>query len=178
MVDTKRQIIGRRNRAAGDLFEKWITSACDYYLSEGIACIQKTPEPVRILGHLNERGQFMACFVKQAQPDFKGCLMDGSCIIFDVKHTDTDAIKQGVVTEEQAEVLDNYERMGAHCYIVVSIQMQEFYRIPWSVFKNMKTLFGHKYMSRDNELKEYKVPEMCCTILFLNGVELREERDK
>lgn len=175
--NAKRQIVGRRNKAAGDLFEKWIISACDYYFGEGIACIQKTPEPVRVLSHLDNKGRFMACFIKQAQPDFKGCLMDGSCIIFDVKHTENDRINQSVVTTEQEEILDKYEKMGARCFIIVSLGMQDFYRIPWNIWKNMKEMFGHKYMAKDTELIPYKVPDTSCIILFLEGIVLNDTND-
>ena len=46
------------------------------------------------------------CFTKQAQPDFKGALCDGSCIIFDAKHTEKDRIQQNVITETQWETFD------------------------------------------------------------------------
>lgn len=168
------QMINRRNRADGALFEQWIQTACDYYWSKGYACIEKTPEPMRPIRPYGERsrGQFIACYVKQAQPDFKGVLCDGTCIIFDAKHTEKDRIRQDVVTETQYRLFERYESMGAKCFVIVSIGLESFYRIPWSAWKQMGILFGHKYMAFGRELEEYKVPLRNCTILFLEGVEL------
>ncbi|MGO5158712.1 MULTISPECIES: Holliday junction resolvase RecU [unclassified Bilifractor] len=172
---TDRSLTGRRSRASGEMFERWIDSACAYYRELGIAHIQKTPEPVRILKPYGERrtGQFVACFKKQAQPDFKGCLCDGTAIMFDAKHTDSDRINQTVVTEEQTSDLNEFEKMGAHVYILVGIGMENFYRVPWDVWKNMKELFGHKHMDR-TDLEPYRLKEAGTTILFLEGIELED----
>lgn len=177
MADPRRQISGVRSRASGEAFERWISAACEYYRREGYAVIEKTPEPMKPLRPYGDRrtGQFIACYIKQAQPDFKGALCDGSCIIFDAKHTEKDRIQQGVVTDAQWEAFDRYEAMGAKCYVIVSIGLESFYRIPWDIWKNMKELFGHKYMAVGEELEPYRVPDKNCTILFLEGVELRDE---
>lgn len=50
MSDPRRQIIGRRSKASGDVFERWLTNACEFYLKEGWAHIEKTPEPFHITG--------------------------------------------------------------------------------------------------------------------------------
>lgn len=174
-VDQRRQITGARSRASGEIFEKWISAACEFYQREGYAVIEKTPEPMKPLGKADKSGRFLACFTKQAQPDFKGALCDGSCIIFDAKHTEKDRIQQNVITDTQWKTFDRYEAMGAKCYVVVSIGMKDFYRVPWDVWKQMKELFGHKYMAVGMELEQYKVPDRNCTILFLEGVKLRDE---
>ncbi len=175
MADPKRQISGARSRASGETFERWISVACEFYQRMGYAVIEKTPEPMKPLGKADRFGRFLACFTKQAQPDFKGALCDGSCIIFDAKHTEKDRIQQNVITETQWETFDRYEVMGAKCYVVVSIGMKNFYRVPWGIWKQMKEMFGHKYMAAGAELEPYRVPDRNCTILFLEGVELRDE---
>lgn len=177
MADYQRQITGARSRASGEAFERWISAACEYYWKKGYACIEKTPEPMKPIRPYGNRsaGQFIACYTKNAQPDFKGSLCDGSCIIFDVKHTEKGKIQQSVITETQWEILDKYETMGARCYVVVSINLKKFYRVPWGIWKQMGELFGHKYMSVDAELEPYQVPDKNCTVLFLEGVELRDE---
>lgn len=55
------------------------------------------------------RGQFICCFTKQAQPDFKGILMDSTMILFDAKHTDKDKIGRDVVTAEQQACFERYQ---------------------------------------------------------------------
>lgn len=166
---------GVRNRNMGETFESYIIAACEYYWRNGYACIEKTPEPmVPIKPYGNRsRGQFIAYYKKKAQPDFKGALCDGSCIIFDAKYTEKDRISQSVVTDKQIETLDKYEKMGARCYILVSLKMQTFYRIPWEKWKSMKETYGRKYMTEE-ELKPYQVPYRQCAVQFLEGVVLNE----
>ncbi|MCR5329608.1 MAG: Holliday junction resolvase RecU [Lachnospiraceae bacterium] len=175
MPDPRRQLTGKRSRASGQIFERYITMACDYYWRKGCAVISKTPEPMKVVKPYGERftGQFVAYFEKQAQPDYKGALSDGTCIIFDAKHTEKDRIQQDAVTETQWETFDMYEEMNAHCYVIVSIALESFYRVPWKIWKQMKDLFGHKYMAAGKELEPYKIPDQNSIILFLEGVELK-----
>lgn len=86
---------GRKNRALGDLFEQWILRGCDWYWEKGVAYIEKTPEPMRPIKAYGDRrkGQFIAIYTKQAQPDFKGVLCDGSTVIFDAKSTSQDILR-------------------------------------------------------------------------------------
>ena len=71
------QIRGKQARVAGGYFENIISASCDYYLSRGLAKIEKTPEPMKPLGAKNRKGQFLACYTKQAQPDYGGTLKGG-----------------------------------------------------------------------------------------------------
>jgi recombination protein U len=57
---------------------------------------------------------------------------------------------------------------------MVSMRLQDFYRIPWDVWKGMKEIFGHKYMTPE-EMKEFKLKEINGRIQILDGIELREE---
>lgn len=97
--------------------------------------------------------------------------------MFEAKHTDSDRISQGVVTDTQWKNLDIYEQFGARCYVMVSIRLERFYRVPWDVWKRMKELFGHKYM-KEQELLPYRLQERQQTILILEGVELNSEDRK
>lgn len=173
MADPRRQIIGRRSKASGDAFERWLSSSCEFYLRKGWAHIEKTPEPFHITGK-DENGVVRGYYEKKGQPDYKGILCDGTGIMFEAKHTDSDRIKQNVVTEAQWKSLDMYEKFGAHCYVMVSVRLMKFYRVPWDAWKKMKELFGHKFMT-EQELEPYKLQEKQCTILILEGVELRDE---
>lgn len=115
-----RAVSGRKKREIGNLFEDWILRGCDWYWDKEIAYIEKTPEPMRPIKVYGDRrkGQFIAVYTKQAQPDFKGILCDGFTITFDAKSTGTDILQQSIVTDEQREELDRYEKMGARCYII------------------------------------------------------------
>lgn len=88
-ASARRSYIGARSRAEGAGFEAIISSACDYYRAIGRADIEKTPEPMKPLGGANRSGRFLACYTKQAQPDYKGVLSGGRAVVFEAKHTDT-----------------------------------------------------------------------------------------
>ena len=62
---------GKASRLTGNLFEQMIDQTCIWYAEQGIAVIEKTPEPMRPISKPNRAGQFQACFIKQAQPDYK-----------------------------------------------------------------------------------------------------------
>lgn len=174
MSDVEKQIRGRRNNASGEVFENIINGACRYYREKGIAIIEKTPEPMRPLKPYG-RGQFIACFEKQAQPDYKGVLCDWTAIIFEAKHTDTGRMQESVITQTQRQNLNDFYRMGAQCFVMVSMEFEKFYRVPWEVFGDMKPRFGRKYMT-EKELEPYRLVQRCGTLLILEGVELRESK--
>lgn len=169
----EKSLQGLINRTAGAQFEQLIDIACDYYWARGCACIEKTPEPMApIRPYPGGNGQFIAYYTKQAQPDYKGVLCDGTCIIFDAKHTKHDKIQQKAVSEKQTELLNKYEKMGAKCYIVVSLQYQHYYRVPWHIWRDMKDIYGRKHMKLE-DLEKYRVPYKNGIVKFLEGVELR-----
>lgn len=171
-----RVMAGRRSKASGDHFEMMVMAAAQFYEDKGIAVIQKTPEPMRVLKPYNRsQGQFICCFAKQAQPDFKGILKDSTMILFDAKHTDKERIVRSVVTEEQEECFERYMQMGAMCFLIVSIGFEKFYRVPWIVFRDMKIIYGHKHMN-ETELKPYRVNYSGGVLRFLDGIELRERK--
>lgn len=119
---------------------------------------------------------FICCFTKQAQPDFKGILMDSTMILFDAKHTDKDKISRDVVTTEQQACFERYMKLGAMCFLVVSLEFKEFYRVPWVVFRDMKKIYGHKYMNRE-ELEPYRIKYSNGVVKYLDGIVLRERNE-
>lgn len=140
-------IQGKRNRALGLKFEEIITEACEHYRTTGLAYIEKTPEPMKVIGVINRNmGHFKACFDKAAQPDFKGTMAGGRAVCFEAKHTETDRIKQDAVTEDQKDAMDLHEAMGAWCFVIVCLE-NTYYRVPWAKWKTMKEDCGHKYMN-------------------------------
>lgn len=138
---------GKRNRALGLKFEEIIDEACEHYRTMGLANIEKTPEPMKVLGVINRKmGHFKACFAKAAQPDYKGTMAGGRSVVFEAKHTETDRIKQDAVTEDQEKAMNSHEAMGALCFVVVCLG-NKYYRVPWEKWKTMKEDCGHKYMN-------------------------------
>lgn len=173
-MDTyNKSLSGSRSRASGEYFEGMISAACRFYEEKGISVIEKTPEPMKVLKPYDrKRGQFICCFAKQAQPDFKGVLMDATMVLFDAKHTDKEKIMRSVVTQEQEDCFERYMKLGAMCFLVVSIGLDKFYRVPWVVFRDMKKLYGHKHMD-EKDLEPYKIKYSNGVLRFLDGVELR-----
>lgn len=159
------------NRANGKYFEDLISDALDYYYEKGYASIEKTPEPMKPLKNCGD-GTFLAIYTKKAQPDYKGVLYGGECIIFEAKYTDTDRIRQQAVTDTQAEIFERYQHMNAQCYVMVCMHGTEFFRVPWNIWKGMKKIFGHKYMTQ-KDLQNYRI-QYRQTLLLLEGIELRE----
>lgn len=170
----RRQITGQRSRVAGEHFEKMISASCDYYLERGIAKIEKTPEPMKPLGAKNRKGQFMACYTKQAQPDYGGTLKGGRSIYFEAKHTDDDRIEQRRLTQEQQDDLEAHHRLGALSFVLVSFGLCDFYRVPWPVWRDMAETYGRKYI-KQAELERYEVPAVAGYIKLLDGIEIPGE---
>ena len=114
-MDTyKRSIRGLQSRSNGEHFEGMIIAASRFYEERGIAAVDKTPEAFKVLKAMDRnRGQFICCFTKQAQPDFKGILMDSTMILFDAKHTDKDIVgivKAKDMQEAEKIVKNHYEK--------------------------------------------------------------------
>lgn len=138
----------------GKNFEKLIDLACKYYRAEGKADISKIDEPFRVI-RLKKAGRFEGQFTKNANPDFEGTLDGGRSICFEAKYTRTDRIKQSVVSEKQAEVLEIKSRLGGLAGVCIGIKDRYFF-IPWQVWSNMKEIFGRKYV-KANDLSQYEV---------------------
>lgn len=167
----RRSYIGARSRAEGAGFEAIISSACDYYRAIGRADIEKTPEPMKPLGGADRAGRFLACYTKQAQPDYKGILKGGRAINFEAKHTDSDRMTADRVSDAQALRLSRTESLGGVAFVLCSFYGRDFYRVPWPVWRDMKRLFGRKYIT-PADLAEYRIRVAAPgVLLFLEGVE-------
>ena len=172
----RRSQIGAQNRAAGEHFEKTIEASLVWYKLRGDAEIEKTPEPMKPLGRPNKKGHFPACYVKAAQPDFKGTLAGGRSVVFEAKHTVADKIDQKVVTEDQWDRLNSHYRLGAVAFVVVGLGFEDFYRVPWKVWRDMKEIYGHKHMKRD-ELEPFRIKYIAGVLKLLEGVPLNRSKE-
>lgn len=171
LANIERSQKGLQSRRAGEHFENMISASLRWYEDKGVACVEKTPEPMKPLRAPNRQGQFLACYVKAGQPDYKGTLNGGRAVVFEAKHTDSDRIEYSRLTQEQADRLDLHHNLGAAAFVLVSFGLQDFYRIPWEVWRDMKELFGHKHMKQP-ECEPYRVQYMAGVLKLLEGVEL------
>lgn len=150
-----RRFAGKKSKAQGDYFEALIEAGCDYYRDHEVADIEKTPEPMRPIKDLGG-GKFIAHYTKAAQADFKGLMSNGRGIMFEAKHTDTGRMEQDRVTSDQAERLERAMKFKGIAFVLCSFGYAGFYRIPWSVWRDMKGVFGHKYVTPE-EVKRFEV---------------------
>ena len=162
----KAVMAGRRSRVAGEHWENMIEAACQHYRLKEIAEITKTPEPMKPLSRPNSKGQFTACYTKQAQPDYKGTLKGGRAVVFEAKHTDSDRLLQSAVTEDQEKRLNWHMALGAECFVMVSFGFREFFKVPWATFRAMKEHYGRKYITPE-DVREYKVRYIGGVLHFL-----------
>ena len=151
-----------RNNADGKRLEGRIQAACGYYRDQARAYVEKIPEPFRTM-HTYRDGTFSGRFIANAQPDFMGILADGRGICFEAKFTGGDRIHQNVVTKTQWETLENFFQAGAASGVCVGFTDMEAF-IPWPIWRNMKELYGRKYMTME-EAEQYR-------IVFYNGYAL------
>ena len=162
------QIRGKQARVAGGYFENIISASCDYYLSRGLAKIEKTPEPMKPLGAKNRKGQFLACYTKQAQPDYKGTIKGGRTVMFEAKFTAADRMEQSRVLQSQQDYMDRHQALGARCFVIAGFSSGMVYCVPWDIWKTMKDHFGRKYVT-EADLEKYQVQTAWNgTLLLLN----------
>lgn len=166
---------GYQSKVAGEQFEQMIEASLVWYQIKGDACIEKTPEPMKPLGKPNKKGQFLACFTKAAQPDYKGTLCGGQAVVFEAKHTDNDRIEYRAVTDDQRDRLELHYKLGAVAFVLVSFGLQDFFRVPWEVWRDMKTKYGRKYI-KQTELEPYRVRYISGVLLVLEYITPRKEQ--
>lgn len=116
-------------------------------------------------------GKFIAHYTSTAQADYKGFLFGGRAVNFEAKYTDVEKMTQDRVTADQTERLERAHQFGAVVFVLCSFGSVGFYRVPWTVWRDMKGRFGHKYIT-PQEAAPYEVriggPGV---LLFLEGLE-------
>lgn len=143
------------NNAQGHDFEKAIERACAIYAQRGIAWIEKTPEPFRVISKAKSGGVFQGRFTSRAQPDFQGTLEGGRSIVFEAKYTTTDRLRLDLLTERQMEVLERHDKLGAHTNVCAGIKDQFFF-FPWGLWRDMKENWSRSYITA-GDIANYRV---------------------
>ena len=118
----------------------------------GLAIIEKTPEPMKILKHI-ENGRFEAVFLTSAQPDFKGTIKGGKTVVFDAKFTESTKISYQALSEHQRQVLTQYDELGAMAFVLVGFADGKMYSVDIKTWNDMQKIFGHKHI-KQIELEE------------------------
>lgn len=111
-----------------------------------------------------------AALVEVVADHYGGTLKGGRSIYFEAKHTDDERIEQRRLTQEQQDDLEAHHKLGAIAFVLVSVSLTDFYRVPWPVWRDMAEIYGRKYMTHA-ELSCYEVPATAGFIKFLHGIE-------
>lgn len=146
-MEARNILKGKRNKAQGALFETGLDKIFYRLAYWGIACIMKTPEPLKVLPSTRRGHVFNAVFTQKAQPDYTGTMKGGRSVMIEAKSTETDRITQDRVLESQATLLDKHARLGALCGIIVCINFESYGYIPWEQWRRLKDITGHKYVN-------------------------------
>ena len=99
---------------------------------------------------------------------FRGYVKDG--VVYTPPNTTGERIEQRRLTQEQQDDLEAHHKLGAVAFVLVSVSLTDFYRVPWPVWRDMAEIYGRKYMTHA-ELSRYEVPATAGFIKFLHGIE-------
>ncbi|WP_225743352.1 Holliday junction resolvase RecU [Marinilactibacillus sp. Marseille-P9653] len=161
-------LLAKRN---GENFERLIEMTCAYYSKMGVAYIQKTPEPMKVIAVLDKvKGHFRAHYEKKAQPDFTGTLKSGKSVVFEAKHTEGTNIPFKRIIEEQERDLRLHDHLGAVAFVLISFKMKHFYAVPYKDWIHMKETSGKKSVNQD-DLAKYQVSTDRGYLSILEGLE-------
>lgn len=162
-----RRISGKKSKQNGKNFEKLIEQTCAYYKRKGIADINKTPEPLRPIGTLNN-GQFRAIYAKKGQPDFLGTLKGGRSIMFEAKHTESTNIRFDRVAPHQERDLENTYKLGGLSLVLISFKFKNFYAVEWQEWMSLKKTTGKKSVN-EKDLEPYKLDTINGYLHFIDS---------
>lgn len=144
-------LLAKRN---GENFERLIEIACAHYSKMGVAYIQKTPEPMKVIAVLDKaKGHFRAHYEKKAQPDFTGTLKSGKSVVFEAKHTEGTNIPFKRIIEEQERDLRLHDYLGAVAFVLLSFKLKSFYAVPYKDWMHMKENGGKKSVNQNDLVK-------------------------
>lgn len=151
----KNTLKGKRNKANGARFEDIISVACEYYETKELAKIEKEMEPMKPIRELG-KGKFIACYTKRSGVDYKGTLKGGRAVAFEAKHTDTDTMQRTRLEPWQMDYLRQHTKLGAETFVLLSFKMENFYKIPFNKWDNMKQEFGRVSLT-EPMIQDYRI---------------------
>lgn len=165
--DPRHRAQGMIARATGQAFESRLNAAFAYYAAKGLAVIEKTPEPMKIIRPL-EKGQFICVFSHRAQPDYQGTAPGGISVMLEAKHTTGNQLYRSKVTDNQLDYLRRHSALGAKCYVLAGFGSNgKTYRVPFAVWDDMKKIYGRKYVT-PVDLEDYEIMERYGVLLILH----------
>lgn len=166
--NTAYKIRGKKARNNGKKFETMIDTTCLAYQKKGLAFIQKTPEPMRVVKNKG-KGQFLCVFEKKAQPDYTGVLKNGTSILMEAKHTDGTNLPFDRINSVQWQALKQHQLYGGETYVLISFGCVSYYLVPFEPLYKLKTQ-GTKKSVNEKDIETYKIPYKNGLVDFLNAL--------
>lgn len=151
-MDYKNRIKGARNKSSGEFYERACDSLFGQLRARNFAHIQKTPEPMRVIGRTNKPGMFAAVFTQQAQPDYQGTMKGGHSVVLEAKFTDGERLGHDRIKPMQVSELDRHEAMGAVVAVLVCFNFEHYGLVPWDEWKRLPEIVGRKSLKADDLL--------------------------
>lgn len=145
-MEAKYIIRGLKNKASGENCEKRLDAVFSRLAADGVCNIQKTPEPMRVVGRGARSGTFNAVYTQQAQPDYQGTMRGGRSVVLEAKFTSTEKIALSRISDEQAKQLDIHLQLGALCGVICCFSGQ-FAFITWQDWKTIPARCGHRHLT-------------------------------
>lgn len=144
ILKNKKQESGLLAKENGKSFEKLLDSYFQLFAILGYCNIEKTPEPFRFIKPY-QKNLFIGCFVKSAQPDYKGTNKGGRAIVLEAKSVSDGKINKSALTENEFTQLQKHKRLGALSGVIVYDQTDgHIYLFPFTLFESMEELRGRK----------------------------------
>lgn len=82
------------------------------------------------------------------------------------RYSTTPVVPNSAISSEQEKQLDRHMKLGAECFVMVSFGFEQYFKIPWAVFREMKQHYGRKYITPE-DVQEYKVRYIGGVLQFL-----------
>lgn len=154
--------VGRKAKKNGQYFENFLDKVFNTCSQLGYCNIEKTPEPFRFIKPYSTN-LFVGCYIKSAQPDYKGTLKGGRSIVLEAKSVSTGKISLSALTENEMAELVKHKELGACTGVIVYDSAEgNIYLLPIVMFERMQDLFNRKHI----KLKE--VEKFCINTKLVN----------
>lgn len=160
------RISGLKARNNGHKFEHIIDIVCKMYKKNGVAYIQKTPEPMRVIKNKGE-GRFTCVFEKKAQPDYTGVMQGGQSIMFEAKHSDGTHFRFDRINDEQWDALQTHHALGGLTYVLLRFNRTDYYSVPFDEWIKLTKTIKKKSVN-EIDLQPYRVNYVNGFVDFLN----------
>lgn len=158
MKKLSNQESGLKAKRNGQRFEQILDKYFSFYAEMGYCNIEKTPEPFKFIKPYTSN-LFVGCFLKSAQPDYKGTLKGGRSIVLEAKSVSGGKIQLSALTENELKELIRHRNLGACSGVLVyDSEMSNIYLLPIVLIEKMEEIFNKKHIKL-KQVKKFIITE-------------------